>query len=137
MRKDLSHIDQYRDKSPDIDRVKEMHARLNSEFLGSWTMPLKGSPLLFGVIASIGGGEWEHVSVVPIGASRLPRWPEMCQIKDLYWDGDEYVLQFHPRKSDYVDIHPFCLHLWRNRLYPQRVPDSWDGKPFDREAANE
>jgi hypothetical protein len=22
-------------------------------------------------------------------------------------------LQFHPAKADYVSIHPYCLHLWR------------------------
>ncbi|MGY6278177.1 DUF7694 domain-containing protein [Methylomonas sp. MgM2] len=54
---------------------------------------------------------WEHVSVsLP---TRCPSWAEMCQIKDLFWDPDDCVLQYHPPQSDYVDCHPFCLHLWR------------------------
>lgn len=54
---------------------------------------------------------WEHVSVsMPY---RCPSWSEMCQIKDLFWDPDDAVFQFHPPKSEYVNNHPYCLHLWR------------------------
>lgn len=54
---------------------------------------------------------WEHVSVsTPI---RCPTWEEMCYIKNIFWDEEDVVIQFHPRKSDYVNFHPYCLHLWR------------------------
>lgn len=55
---------------------------------------------------------WEHVSVS--GRRRCPNWPEMCEIKSLFWDDDDLVLQYHPPKSDYVNTHPHCLHMWRN-----------------------
>ena len=64
--------------------------------------------------------EWEHVSVRArsMGSNRkwyerVPNWREMCHIKDLFWNPDEVVVQFHPRKEDYVNIHPNVLHLWR------------------------
>lgn len=67
--------------------------------------------------------QWEHVSVSC--ADRCPTWDEMCQVKELFWHDDETVLQFHPRKADYVDQHPFTLHLWRqmgvNAVLPPRV----------------
>lgn len=54
---------------------------------------------------------WEHVSVsLP---DRCPTWAEMCRIKDLFWDEDDTVVQFHPPRSQYVNNHPYCLHLWR------------------------
>ena len=54
---------------------------------------------------------WEHVSVsLP---HRTPTWEEMCFVKDLFFRDDEVVVQFHPRKKDYVNHHPYCLHLWR------------------------
>ena len=56
---------------------------------------------------------WEHVSVSIPRANRCPNWPEMCFVKDLFWSEDEAVVQFHPPKSEYVNNHPFCLHLWR------------------------
>lgn len=61
------------------------------------------------VICSDGAG-WEHVSVsLP---DRCPTWAEMCRIKDLFWDADDAVMQLHPPRSDWVNNHPFCLHLW-------------------------
>lgn len=67
------------------------------------------------VIASCGGKdmgvEWDHVSV-SLG-NRCPNWIEMCFIKDLFWNEEETVIQFHPPKSQYVNNHPYCLHLWK------------------------
>ena len=54
---------------------------------------------------------WEHVSVSR--SDRSPTWEEMCQVKDLFWDDTDCVIQYHPPKSDYVNNHPYCLHLWR------------------------
>lgn len=67
------------------------------------------------VIASSGDKElgvaWEHVSVsLP---TRCPNWIEMCYVKDLFWDTEETVMQLHPPKSQWVNNHPNCLHLWR------------------------
>ena len=60
--------------------------------------------------ASEGAG-WEHVSVsLP---DRCPTWEEMSFIKNLFWDEEDFVIQIHPAGSDYVDLHPYCLHLWR------------------------
>ena len=63
-----------------------------------------------------GDGEdtgWEHVSV-SIAGKHPPNWQEMSWVKEQFWTDEETVLQFHPCKSAYVNIHPNCLHLWRN-----------------------
>lgn len=57
------------------------------------------------------GWPWEHVSVSC--PSRCPTWEEMCLVKSLFWEDNETVVQFHPPKSDYVNHHRFCLHLWK------------------------
>ena len=62
------------------------------------------------VIVSDGEG-WDHVSVST--KNRTPSWIEMCFIKDMFWSEDEIVIQYHPAKVDYVNIHEHCLHLWR------------------------
>lgn len=54
---------------------------------------------------------WEHVSASTV--LRCPTWEEMCIIKGMFWDGDDVVMQLHPRESQYVNNHPYCLHLWR------------------------
>jgi hypothetical protein len=63
-------------------------------------------------IASDGCG-WEHVSVSLPMRSRCPTWDEMCAVKAMFWDADDAVVQYHPRQSEYVNMHPYVLHLWR------------------------
>jgi hypothetical protein len=67
--------------------------------------------ITFRVIASDGAG-WEHVSV-SLNKKRCPTWDEMCLVKNMFWDDEDCVLQFHPKKSEYVNNHPYVLHLWR------------------------
>src|SRR5262245_27994585 len=64
------------------------------------------------VIASDQKG-WEHVSVSPAKNDRTPTWEEMAFIKGLFWGEEETVIQYHPPKSQYVNNHPFVLHLWK------------------------
>jgi hypothetical protein len=64
--------------------------------------------------------DWEHVSVSR--SDRCPTWNEMCIVKDLFWDEDETVIQFHPKKSDYINDHPFCLHLWKKVSKDYELP---------------
>lgn len=75
---------------------------------GAFEIPYE-SYLLY-VIASDGEG-WEHVSVSM--RSRCPNWDMMCFIKDLFWDLDDCVVQYHPPNKDYVNNCGHCLHLWR------------------------
>lgn len=74
----------------------------------------------FNVVASDGSG-WEHVSVSC--ADRCPTWEEMCWIKEMFWDDEDCVIQYHPPKKDYVNMHPFCLHLWRPTDREIPIPD--------------
>lgn len=74
------------------------------------------------VVFSWGGG-WEHVSVS--FTTRCPTWDEMCKIKDVFWNDDECVIEYHPPKSEYVNIHPYCLHLWRKCGENFELPPKW------------
>ncbi len=72
--------------------------------------PNAASSLALFVIASDEGG-WEHVSVSMKG--RCPNWAEMCFVKGLFWDDEDCVMQLHPPRSQWVNNHSRCLHLWR------------------------
>lgn len=65
------------------------------------------------VIASSGSDEipWDHVSVST--EVRCPTWAEMSWVKSLFFEEEEIAVEYHPPKSQYVNYHPFCLHLWR------------------------
>lgn len=80
---------------------------------GAFAIPasaVRGRPFSLWAIASDGEG-WEHVSVST--QVRCPTWEEMCFVKGLFWDDDDCVMQLHPPRSEYVNAHPYCLHLWR------------------------
>lgn len=87
---------------------------------GAFIIPLKHGQQVF-VIASDGMG-WEHVSVSR--RDRAPLWDEMCQIKAMFWGEEDCVIQFHPPQSEYINNHPFCLHLWRMVGADFPLPDS-------------
>ncbi len=65
---------------------------------------------------------WEHVSVST--ARRPPNWQEMCFVKDLCWEPEECVVQFHPPRSEYVNNHPHCLHMWKSTKHTMPLPPS-------------
>lgn len=87
---------------------------------GLFFIPVKGQRTPLRVIAHDGVedvpadhelGGWEHVSVsLP---NRCPTWVEMDMIKRLFWNDEDAVMQLHPPRSDWVNLHPYCLHLWR------------------------
>lgn len=63
---------------------------------------------------------WEHVSIST--HNRCPNWEEMCFVKELFWDDEETVVQYHPAKSNYINRHPYCLHLWKPVLAVLPLP---------------
>lgn len=71
------------------------------------------------------GVGWDHVSVsLP---TRCPSWEEMCWVKRLWFLDEEAVMQLHPAKSEHVNYHPFCLHLWRPQQQDEieRIRAEW------------
>jgi len=48
----------------------------------------------------------------------------MCAVRDLFFEPDDWVVQFHPPAKEYVNNHPGCLHLWRPLDKPIPTPDS-------------
>lgn len=89
---------------------------------GAFYVPMIRTPVVLAVIASCGEG-WEHVSVSL--SDRCPTWAEMCRVKELFWGPEDCVVQFHPAKSEYVNVHPNCLHLWRREGTNWETPPMW------------
>lgn len=86
---------------------------------GTFRIPEGRGTRVLVVIASDGLG-WEHVSVHAVSLSRkagrktaTPNWDEMCVVKDLFWDPEDWCVQYHPAHSEYVTCHPHVLHIWR------------------------
>lgn len=99
--KDLNYLNSYR---------VPLDGQMGDKNNGAFRLQLKNSNLIFTVIASDGDG-WDHVSVST--TERCPRWTEMQEIKEMFFGDTEAVIQIHPPQADYINNHPYCLHLWR------------------------
>lgn len=69
------------------------------------------------------GGGWDHVSVSFL--DRCPVWKEMCEVKDIFFGEDEVCVQYHPKKEEYINNHPYCLHIFRPQNEKLPTPPSW------------
>jgi hypothetical protein len=74
------------------------------------------------VVFSWGGG-WDHVSAS--FANRTPTWEEMCEIKRMFFRPNEVCVQLHPLESEYVNNHPYTLHIWRPKAGTVPTPPAW------------
>lgn len=108
----------YRCTGPEFGRLSSTPEHGNN---GMFMFPVYGGQLLR-CIASDGEG-WEHVSAS--FEDRCPTWEEMCVVKKIFWGEDTCVVQFHPPKSEYVNHHPYCLHLWRRIGSEFETPPSY------------
>lgn len=79
---------------------------------------------LLRVIAGVGFG-WEHVSVSVDAEQRCPTWEEMDHVKRMFWDDSDCVAQLHVPRSDWINMHPYTLHLWRQVGHEWARPASW------------
>lgn len=112
-------------KVPEKYRVKTGLFASDSSIgnMGAFHIPSIVGGRILHVICSDEMG-WDHVSVHASKKNKryIPRWVEMCQIKELFWSDDETVVQFHPKKSEYVNANPFVLHLWRKQGEHYELP---------------
>lgn len=109
---------------PERNRVRHgpMASDASNGCNGKFFFPAAPGRAAMLVVASDGEG-WEHVSVS--NPARCPTWSEMCWIKAQFWDEEDCVLQFHPPRSEYVNVHAYCLHLWRPVAAEVARPPAW------------
>lgn len=63
-------------------------------------------------IRSQDDGRW-HLSVSC--ADRLPSWSELGQARDALLPPDVWLCQPYPPRAYWMNVHPFCLHLYEIR----------------------
>ena len=56
------------------------------------------------------GEHFLHVSVSR--RSRLPSWDDLKLVKKSFIGEDREAVHVLPKASDYINLHPYCLHLW-------------------------
>jgi hypothetical protein len=58
------------------------------------------------------GKRWIHVSVSR--QDRLPSWDELVAVKELFIGAEREAVQFLPPRSQWVNMHDNCLHIWHS-----------------------
>lgn len=107
-------------KVPEEYRIISGFMKSDLSFGCNGFFSFKKNGITFFVMATDGLG-WEHVSV-SLSVKRAPDWEEMCMIKDLFWDDEDTVIQFHPKKSEYINNHEYVLHLWKKVDFDYELP---------------
>lgn len=104
--RNLNELKQYRVDHPFVK---------SSPYSGAFKVYVNGRSFM--VVASIDNcgpsGMMEHISVTMKNQKRCPTWEEMAAIKDMFFLPEEECVQYHPKHSEYVNLHEFCLHIWR------------------------
>jgi hypothetical protein len=106
---------------PNIEKLRVKSGPLASDESygknGAFEIPY-ASNTLFVIISNECG--WDHVSVSL--KNRCPNWNEMHWIKNLFFDPEETVVQFHPKESQYVNRCKNCLHMFKPQNYEIQLP---------------
>jgi hypothetical protein len=53
---------------------------------------------------------WRHVSCSL--NNQIPSWKDLREVKDVFIGKDKKAFQIFPPEKEYVNIHPYVLHLW-------------------------
>ena len=117
--KDLTVLNPFRRR---VAEAQLYGGNADSPRQGIFVLPSKIDGGSLRCLASSGEG-WDHVSVSRV--NRCPNWPEMCQIKDAFFEPDETVMQLHVPAKDHINIHRYCLHLWRPQGLDIPRPPNW------------
>ncbi|HAO11366.1 MAG TPA: hypothetical protein DCQ51_09400 [Planktothrix sp. UBA8407] len=56
------------------------------------------------------GKNWIHLSISR--RKSYPTWDEQVHIKELFLGKESKAIQVFPPRSQWVNDHPYCLHLW-------------------------
>jgi hypothetical protein len=77
---------------------------------GAFLIPYPLAGMKLRCVATNGDG-WDHVSVSLPG--RTPTWAEMDYAKRTFFHEHEVAMQLHVAEDKHINVHPYCLHLWR------------------------
>lgn len=71
------------------------------------------------VIVSVDNGSW-HLSIS--APDQLPSYKEMKEARYRYCPGDIYMAEIFPPIAEFVNVHPYCRHLWQIDIEKTNFP---------------
>ncbi|SNR99553.1 hypothetical protein SAMN04488503_2245 [Humidesulfovibrio mexicanus] len=82
----------------------------------AWANHRLGLRVIMSVDTLVGDERYLHVSCSR--KSRLPSWDDLKVVKDVFIGEEVEAIQCLPKKSEYVNLMPHCLHLWARVTAP-------------------
>jgi len=112
--RDLSTLNRWRDRGAEMALWGWFDTSM--EKLGGYFHVPRSAAVTLRVIVSTAANPeaegWDHIFVsLP---NRCPTWEEMEFIKRTFFLPEEVCFQLHPAEADYINNHPYCLHIWRH-----------------------
>jgi hypothetical protein len=81
----------------------------------------KGLLVLAKVCVEADSEVWLHVSFSR--RDRIPDWSDTTFVKNTFIGEDKEAYVKLPKQEEYVNFHPYCLHLWSCLSKPNYLPD--------------
>ncbi len=75
-----------------------------------WVQMLTGLSVILSGEKEADERRWMHASVA--APTRLPTWDELRAVKEWTLGTEAKAIQVIPPRSQYVNLHPYCLHLF-------------------------
>lgn len=133
--------ERYRVESPNQTRFN-----IDQDNGGFFMIPVRGRGDSIICAVATSDNSWDHVSLKLLvdGLFEMPTWDVMEFAKQLFWEPEACVVQYHPPCSEYVCNDKDVLHLWRFQgvsprpdpilagLHPGKEPLVFDPKIFKK-----
>ena len=71
---------------------------------------VRGLAVIASASIELDGKAWLHVSVSH--RYQMPTWEQLVEVKETFIGSERQALQVLPKMSEWVNVHPYCLHLW-------------------------
>lgn len=79
-------------------------------YLQGWERRLAGQTVILSQSRHRDGRRWVHLSMSTL--TRPPTWKELVAAKEVFLGKETRAIQVCPPRSEYVNHHPFVLHLF-------------------------
>lgn len=106
--KNLNELNHFRRTTPDVIKLWGF---IGDHTAGVFDFPIRTHATRYLKIIVTSGEGWDHVSVSLL--DRCPTWEEMDKVKRAFFLDTETVMQLHVAAKAHINVHQYCLHLWR------------------------
>lgn len=104
------YLDGWKERMGTLAEDMRMWELVQSKVDGESFRHISGLLVIVSFAEEEDGKVWQHLSASY--RNRVPSHSEMVTLKNLFIGKDRYAYMVLPPEEFYVNLHPYCLHLW-------------------------